>query len=88
MGTTITATQWNNLRSDIRKVKAHQAGGSNAVALTTVDVDTGITADIHNEFETALAQDSPPDLYWQLICKSAQLPIPGHYNKLERNSNT
>ena len=55
VGTTITATQWNNLRSDIRKASAHQAGGSNAVALTTVDVDTGITADIHNEFETALA---------------------------------
>ena len=53
VGTTITASQWNSLRGDIRKASAHQT--NSAVALTTVDTDTGITAAIHNEFETALA---------------------------------
>ena len=53
VGTSITASQWNNLRGDIRKASAHQT--NSAVALTTVDTDTGITATIHNEFETALA---------------------------------
>jgi hypothetical protein len=53
VGTTITASQWNSLRGDIRKASAHQT--NSAVALTTVDTDTGITATIHNEFETALA---------------------------------
>jgi len=53
VGSTITASQWNNLRGDIRKASAHQT--NSAVALTTVDTDTGITAAIHNEFETALA---------------------------------
>lgn len=53
VGTKVLASQWNSLRGDIRKASAHQTG--TAVALTTVDTDTGITADIHNEFETALA---------------------------------
>jgi hypothetical protein len=53
VGTSITALQWNNLRGDIRKASAHQT--NSAVALTTVDTDTGITSTIHNEFETALA---------------------------------
>ena len=53
VGSTITASQWNSLRGDIRKASAHQT--NSAVALTTVDTDTGITAAIHNEFETALA---------------------------------
>lgn len=53
VGSTITASQWNNLRGDIRKASAHQT--NSAVSLTTVDTDTGITADIHNEFETALS---------------------------------
>ena len=53
VGTSITASQWNNLRGDIRKASAHQT--NSAVALTTVDTDTGITSTIHNEFETALA---------------------------------
>lgn len=53
VGTSITAAQWNALRGDIRKASAHQT--NNAVALTTVDNDTGITATIHNDFETALA---------------------------------
>ena len=53
VGSTITASQWNSLRGDIRKASAHQI--NSAVALTTVDTDTGITAAIHNEFETALA---------------------------------
>ena len=53
VGSTITASQWNNLRGDIRKASAHQT--NSAVALTTVDTDTGITAAIHNEFETALS---------------------------------
>ena len=44
---------WNNLRGDIRKASAHQT--NSAVALTTVDTDTEITAAIHNEYETALA---------------------------------
>jgi len=53
VGSSITASQWNSLRGDIRKASAHQT--NSAVALTTVDTDTGITAAIHNEFETALA---------------------------------
>ncbi len=53
VGTSITAAQWNALRGDIRKASAHQT--NNAVALTTVDNDTGITATIHNALETALA---------------------------------
>ena len=53
VGSTITASQWNSLRGDIRKASAHQT--NNPVALTTVDTDTGITAAIHNEYETALA---------------------------------
>ena len=53
VGSTITASQWNNLRGDIRKASAHQT--NSAVAITTVDTDTGITAAIHNEFETALS---------------------------------
>lgn len=53
VGSTITASQWNSLRGDIRKASAHQT--NSAVALTTVDTDTGITAAIHNAYETALA---------------------------------
>lgn len=53
VGTKVLASQWNSLRGDIRKASAHQT--NSAVALTTVDTDTGITAAIHNEFETALA---------------------------------
>jgi len=53
VGSTITASQWNSLRGDIRKASGHQI--NSAVALTTVDTDTGITAATHNEFETALA---------------------------------
>ena len=53
VGTKVLATQWNSLRGDIRKASAHQT--NSAVALTTVNTDTGITSTIHNEFETALA---------------------------------
>jgi hypothetical protein len=53
VGTKVLAADWNNLRGDIRKASAHQT--NNAVALTTVDTDTEITAAIHNEYETALA---------------------------------
>ena len=55
VGDTITANQWNALRTDIRKASAHQAGGSNAVALTLTDADTGITKVIHDEYESALS---------------------------------
>ena len=55
VGDTITSTQWNALRTDIRKASAHQAGGSNAVALTLTDADTGITKVIHDEYESALS---------------------------------
>ena len=53
VGTKVTAAQWNALRGDIRKASAHQT--NSAVALTTVDTDTEITAQIHNEYESALA---------------------------------
>jgi len=53
VGTKVNAADWNDLRGDIRKASAHQT--NSAVALTTVDTDTDITATIHNEFETALA---------------------------------
>lgn len=53
VGDKVLAADWNNLRGDIRKASAHQT--NSAVALTTVDTDTEITAAIHNEYETALA---------------------------------
>jgi len=53
VGTKVLASDWNDLRGDIRKASAHQT--NSAVALTTVDTDTDITAAIHNEYESALA---------------------------------
>jgi len=53
VGDKVLASDWNDLRGDIRKASAHQT--NSAVALTTVDTDTEITAAIHNEYESALA---------------------------------
>ena len=54
-GDKILATQWNELRSDIVKAFTHQTGNApSSPALPTVDTDTGITAQIHNDFETVV----------------------------------
>jgi len=52
-GDKITAAQWNALKDDITKAFTHQTGAAPAApALVTVDTDTGITAAIHNDYET------------------------------------
>jgi hypothetical protein len=52
-GDTITAAQWNALKEDISKAYTHQVGSApSGPALVTVDTDTGITAQIHNDYET------------------------------------
>lgn len=52
-GDKILASQWNALKDDITKAFTHQTGAApSSPALATVDADTGITADIHNDFET------------------------------------
>lgn len=54
-GDKITAAQWNNLKDDITRAFTHQTGAAPASpALVTVDTDTGITAAIHNDFETVV----------------------------------
>ncbi len=52
-GDKILSSQWNSLKDDMTKAFTHQTGAAPAApALVTVDADTGITADIHNDFET------------------------------------
>ena len=52
-GDKITSAQWNALKDDITKAFTHQTGAAPAApALATTDADTGITAAIHNDYET------------------------------------
>jgi hypothetical protein len=52
-GDKILASQWNALKADITRAFTHQTNAApSAPALVTVDTDTGITAAIHNDYET------------------------------------
>lgn len=52
-GDKILSSQWNALKDDITKAFTHQTGAAPAApALVTTDTDTGITAAIHNDYET------------------------------------
>jgi hypothetical protein len=52
-GDKISATDWNNLKTDIDKAYTHQVGSAPNPALATVNTDSGITKTIHDALETA-----------------------------------
>ena len=62
VGNSVTAAQWDNLRSDITKTYTHQFGSGPTI--TNVGDDDTVTATVHNQYETLVSTvSSDPNRY-------------------------